>query len=209
MRSVLPVILCLVVTAWAAVAPVQAEPVSIMRLLAPGPLPEKALGDPAAPVSIVEYVSMTCSHCADFHAATFDALKTKYVDAGKVYYALREYPIDPLAFAAIMAARCAPEDTFFAIVQTLFRNQKNWAFVAKPVPALVAELAPYGFTQASFETCLNNDDIANGINEIALTAQNEFGVNGTPTFFINGEIYVGAMDIEQMEAILDPLLTDK
>ncbi len=209
MGRMLPAVVSLLVAAWALAAPAQAESVSIMRLMAPGPLPEMTLGDPAAPVTIVEYVSMTCSHCADFHGATFATLRADYIDTGKVYYALREYPIDPLAFGAIMAARCAPGDQYFAIVQTLFRNQRNWAFVDKPAPALVAELAPYGFTHDSFATCLKNDDLAQKIMDAAQRADDEFGVHGTPTFFINGEKHVGAMDVAEMKGILDPLLAKR
>ena len=114
-------------------------------------------------MTIVEYVSMTCSHCANFHDATFAALKTNYIDTGKVHYVLREYPIDPLAFGAIMAARCAPGDQYFPIVQALFRNQRRWAFVDQPAPALIAELEPFGFTQDSFAACLKKDDLAQKI----------------------------------------------
>ena len=205
MRRTLAV-LCFLLTPWMPAAAAAADQVSVMRLLAPGPLPEMALGDPAAPVSIVEYVSMTCSHCADFHADTFETLKTKYIDTGKVYFALREYPIDPLALAAIMMARCAPKDQFFPIVETLFRDQRSWAFVANPAPALIAELEPFGFTKDSFEACLSNGDIADGVNQIARTAQKEFGVTGTPTFFVNGERHVGAMDFAALEGIIAPLL---
>ena len=206
MHRMLPVILSLLVAAWAAAAPARAEPISIMKLMAPGPLPEMALGDPAAPVTIVEYVSMTCSHCADFHESTFKALKTKYVDTGKVYYALREYPIDPLAFAAIMAARCAPEDKFFPIVETLFRDQRTWAFVDKPAPALQAALVPHGFTDESFAACLNRNDLARDISKVAERARDEFDVHATPTFFINGEEHLGAMNFSEIEALLAPFL---
>ncbi len=206
MHRLLPAFLGLLVAAWAVAAPARAEPVSIMKLMAPGPLPEMALGDPAAPVSIVEYVSLTCSHCANFHAETFDALKTNYIDTGKVYYALREFPIDSLAFGAIMMARCAPKDQFFPIVQALFREQRNWAFVESPAVALLAQLEPFGFTEASFEACLGDGDLAKSIGTIAQSAQNAFGVHGTPTFFINGEKHVGAMGFAEMAAILDPLL---
>ncbi len=205
----LPAVLSLLMSAWALAVPAKAESISIMRLMAPGPLPEMALGEPAAPVTIIEYVSMTCSHCADFHDTTFAALKTNYIDTGKVHYVLREYPIDPLAFGAIMAARCAPGDQYFPIVQALFHNQRRWAFVDQPGPALIAELEPFGFTQESFAACLKNADLAQEITDAAQRAQDEFGVHGTPTFFINGERHVGAMNVAEMEAILNPLLAKK
>jgi protein-disulfide isomerase len=206
MRKLLPALLCLVVAAWAVTAPVNAAPISIMRLMAPGLLPDMALGQPTAPVTIVEYASMTCPHCGNFNKDTFDTLKSDYIDTGKVYYVFREFPLDDLAFAASMAARCAPKDRFFPIINMLFRNQSAWAYVKNPGPALVSELTPFGFTQDSFATCLKQTDIAQGIGTIAETAQKEFGVDSTPSFFINGEKHTGEMDAAEMKAILDPLL---
>lgn len=208
MRKLLPAILCLVAAAWPVATPVSAEPISIMKLMAPGPLPEMTLGEPAAPVTIVEYASMTCSHCGNFDKNTFDALKTDYIDTGKAYYVFREFPLDQLAFAASMAARCAPQDKYFPIIHTLFRNQSAWAYVDNPAQALVAQLEPFGFTGDSFAACLKKPDIATGITTIAQTAQQEFGVNSTPSFFINGEKHAGEMDVAEVKAILDPLLAN-
>ena len=206
MRRLLPALfgLFVAVPLFAALAP--AEPLSIMRMMAPGPLPEMTLGDPAAPVTVVEYVSLTCSHCADFHRTTFEQLKTGYIDQNKVYYVLREFPLDPLAFAAIMAARCASEDQFFPIVQGLFREQDNWAFVDNPAAALKAKLQPYGFSDESFAACLNRNDLADKIIAVSERAENDFDVHGTPTFFINGERHVGAIDPAELDGLLKPLL---
>ena len=209
MRKFLLAFVCLVAAAWAPVASAAAAPISIMKLMAPTSLPDMALGQPTAPVTIVEYASMTCPHCGNFDKTVFDTLKTDYIDAGKVYYVFREFPLDDLAFAASMAARCAPADKAFTIIDTLFRTQNDWAYVKDPEPALVAELEPFGFTQDLFAACLQKTDIANGIGEIAKRAQTEFGVDGTPAFFINGEKHAGEMDVAGMKAILDPLLAKK
>jgi protein-disulfide isomerase len=209
MRKTLQTLVFLVAaTGWvvaAAAAPANA-PISIMKLMAPGPLPDMALGKPDAPVTIVEYASMTCPHCANFDKTVFDTLKKDYIDTGKVYYVFREFPLDDLAFAAAMAARCAPKDKYFPIIDTLFRNQDSWAYVDKPGPALVAELQPFGFTQDSFAACLNDKKIADGIKTISDTGQKEFGIDATPTFFINGEKHVGEMNVAETQAILDPLV---
>ncbi len=122
--------------------------------MVPGPLSEKTLGDPAAPVTVVEYASMTCPHCARFANDTFDAFKTKYIDTGKAFYILREFPLDQLALVAIVGARCAPEDKFFPIVEKLFREQNDWAFVDKPAPALIARLADEGAERGQFRACI-------------------------------------------------------
>src|SRR5690606_17709602 len=106
------------------------------ELMQPSALPEKTLGDPNAPVTIVEYASLTCSHCASFHQETFGPLKEKYIDTGKVYFVFREFPLDPLATAAFMIARCTPEGSYFPMIETLFENQRRWAFTNDPVEAL-------------------------------------------------------------------------
>lgn len=171
----------------------------------PGPLGEKTLGDPSAPVTMVEYASLTCSHCGNFYRSTFAALKEKYIDTGKVHFILREFPLDPLALAAAMIARCGPEEDYFAIVDTMFIEQDNWAYVEDPAPALLALVSPYGFTEATFAACLKDEAIVEGIVDVARRGQ-EHGVAGTPAFFFNGEIETGAMTIERIDAIVEPLL---
>lgn len=209
MRRLLPAFLSLVVVAWAtavSAAPAAPASVSMLKLMAPTTLPDMGLGKPTAPVTMIEYASMTCPHCGRSFRATFDTLKTKYIDTGKVYFVFREFPLDNLAFAASMAARCAPKDKFFPIIDALFTKQDGWAYVNNPAPALVDTLKPFGFTQDSFAACLKKTDIADGINEIAKRAQDEFGVDATPTFFVNGERHVGELDVAEMESILDPLI---
>jgi protein-disulfide isomerase len=170
-----------------------------------GPLGEKALGDPAAPVTMIEYVSMTCNHCGAFYKNTFALLKAKYIDTGKVYFILREFPLDPLALAAAMTAHCGPDDEYFAIIDDLFLNQEKWAYIEDPAPALVALLTPHGFTEESFSTCIKDQTIVEGIVEVAQRGQ-ALGVEGTPAFFINGEKYSGAMDMDRIDTVLAPLL---
>jgi protein-disulfide isomerase len=205
MRSILAAFICLV-AAWAPAASAQDAPISIMKLMAPSALPEMALGQPTAPVQMIEYASMTCSHCANFFSSSFDTLKKDYIDTGKVYFVFREFPLDKLAFAASIAARCTPADKFFPVIDALFSDQEKWAFVDNPAPALTTELTPFGFTPDSFAACLKKDDLASGINDIAQRAQSEFGVDSTPTFFINGEKHSGEMGVAKMKGILDPLL---
>ncbi|WEX07808.1 DsbA family protein [Chelativorans sp. AA-79] len=185
-------------------APEPAGTVDMEKLLQPGALPEKALGPEDAPVTIVEYASMTCSHCASFHAHTFPALKEKYIDTGKVHFIMREFPFDPRAEAGFMLARCA-EDKYFPMVDVLFKQQNNWAPVQDARAALfnIAKLA--GFSQESFEACLTNQKLLDDVRAVRARGA-EFGVEATPTFFIDGKKYSGAMSIEQMSAIIDPLL---
>lgn len=190
---------------WAQDAPEPAGTVDMEALLETGELPEKALGEEDAPVTIVEYASMTCSHCASFHVNTYPALKEQYIDTGKVRFIMREFPFDPRAEAGFMLARCA-EDRYFPMVKVLFERQDKWAPVQDARTALfnIAKLA--GFSQESFEACLTNQELLDDVRAVRARGASEFGVNATPTFFINGKKYSGALSIAQMSAIIDPLL---
>lgn len=185
--------------------------VSIETLMKPGPLPEMSLGKADAPVTIVEYASMTCPHCANFHKTTFPELKKRYIDTGKVRFVFREFPLDTLAAAAFMLARCAgKEDSgrYFALVDTLFAQQDRWA-VQQPIPPLLAIAKQAGFTQASFEQCLANQKLLDDIEEVRQRAIDEFNVKSTPTFFINGTRFDGSQTIEEMGAAIEAQAKEK
>ncbi|MER8366155.1 DsbA family protein [Mesorhizobium sp. M1378] len=179
--------------------------VDMAALLKPGALPDMQLGKDDAKVTIVEYASMTCPHCAHFAETTFPELKTKYIDTGKARYILREFPFDPSAEAGFMLARCS-KDNYFPMVDVLFRQQANWVGVNNIKDALlqIAKLA--GFTQESFEACLTDQKLLEDVRSVQKRGADEFKVDSTPTFFINGKTYKGAMSIAEMSAIIDPLL---
>ncbi|MER9872607.1 DsbA family protein [Mesorhizobium sp. M0195] len=189
----------------AAKAPEAQGTVDMAALLKPGALPDMQLGKDDAKVTIVEYASMTCPHCAHFAETTFPELKTKYIDTGKARYILREFPFDPSAEAGFMLARCS-KDNYFPMVDVLFRQQANWVGVNNTKDALlqIAKLA--GFTQESFEACLTDQKLLDDVRSVQKRGADEFKVDSTPTFFINGKTYKGAMSIAEMSAIIDPLL---
>ena len=176
--------------------------VDMAKLLEPGPLPEKVMGKEDAPVTIVEYASMTCPHCARFHEQTLPDIKQKYIDTGKARLILREFPFDPRAEAAFMLARCS-NDNYFSMVDVLFRQQSNWAAVENAKDALlqIAKLA--GFSQESFEACLTDQKLLDDVRAVRQRGEKEFGVDATPTFFINGTKYSGGMSVDEMSAIID------
>jgi protein-disulfide isomerase len=171
-------------------------------LMQPGPLGDMSLGDPKAPNVVIEYASMTCSHCQRFNAEVFKPFKAKYIDTGKVYYIFRDFPLDPLATSAIMLAHCAPPDRFFAIVDLLFQKQKDWAFVDDPKTALFNLMKQVGFTQESFDACLTNQKILDGVNAVRDRAAAKLGVAATPTFFFNGKRKDGEQTLEDIDKIL-------
>jgi len=179
--------------------------VDMAKLLEPGALPDKVLGKADAPVTIVEYASMTCSHCAHFHQATLPAIKEKYIDTGKARLILREFPFDPRAEAGFMLARCAG-DNYFPMVDVLFKQQESWAGVENAKAALLQISKLAGFSQESFEACLTDQKLLEDVRAVQKRGAEEFKVDSTPTFFINGNTYKGAMSVEEMSAIIDSLL---
>ncbi len=189
-------------------APASEGKVSGAELMKMEALPDMVMGSDKAPVTVIEYASMTCPHCAHFSETTFPELKKRYIDTGKVRYIFREFPLDTLASAAFMLARCAGEKDqgkYFAMIDTLFRQQNQWV-VAKPVPPLMAIAKQAGFTEQSFDACLANQTLLDGIQNVRQRAIDTFKVHSTPTFFINGDMYPGALTIEQMAKLIDPQL---
>lgn len=193
-------------TAAAVTAPKADDTIDMAKLMQPGPLKDMSLGKADATVTVIEYASLTCPHCAHFEEATFPEFKKKYIDTGKVHYIFREFPFDPRATAAFMLARCAPEDKYFPMVEVLFQQQEDWARANDGKEALlrIAKLA--GFTQESFDACLTDQKLLDQINASVQKATNEYGVDATPTFFINGKKYSGDMSIAEISAVIDPLL---
>ena len=186
----------------------QAQTISPADLMKPDALPEMSMGDDKAPVTVIEYASMTCSHCAHFQEATFPELKKRYIDTGKVRYIFREFPLDSLAAAAFMLARCSGEtdkNRYFALVDTMFRQQRTWA-VEKPLEPLFNIAKQAGFTKQTFDACLSNQKVLDGIESIRQRAVKQFKVESTPTFFINGTKLPGALSIDEMAKVIDPYL---
>jgi protein-disulfide isomerase len=178
---------------------------SMADLLVQGPLPDQVQGPVDAPVTIIEYASMTCSHCAQFHNTTYPELKKRYIDTGKVRFILREFPLDPLAASAFMLARCAGDGKYYPVIDAFFHSQSQWA-VQKPLEPMLAVAKQAGFTKESFEACLTNQKMLEGIEWTRNRATEKFGVNSTPTFFINGKIVRGAMSIDELSKQIDALI---
>jgi protein-disulfide isomerase len=186
-------------------APAPSGKVDMAKLLEEGSLPEMTLGEADAPVTIVEYASMTCSHCASFHTDTLPTIKEKYIDTGKARLIFREFPFDPRAEAGFMLARCS-DDKYFAMVDVLFKQQRTWAAADNAREALLQIARLGGFSQESFEACLTDQALLDNVRAVRLRGANDFGIDATPTFFINGNKYSGALKVDEMSAIIDSLL---
>jgi len=183
------------------IRPAAADAPANDQLLTAGPLGEEAQGRSDAPVTVIEYSSMTCPHCANFDVNVYPILKSKYIDTGKVRYIMREFPLDPLAAAGFLLARCAGDDKYFSVIDDLFRHQSDWV-VQKPLVPLLKIAKQMGFTEQSFNACLANQKLIDGIEWVRKRAAEKFGVDSTPTFFINGKIYRGDMTAEELETAL-------
>ena len=169
----------------------------------PPALGEMSLGPADAKVTVIEYASATCPHCAAFHKETFGALKKEYIDTNKIRFVLREFPHNDAALAAFMVARCAPKETYFPMLDIFFNTQDAWT--KSPREGLLNIAKQAGFTEEAFNKCLTDEKMAKAILDIRQAAEG-FGVTGIPTFFINGERYQGETTIEALRAKIDPLL---
>ena len=169
---------------------------------------DRVIGKLDAPITIIEYASLTCHHCYNFHVRTWPTLKSKYVDTGKVRFVIRDFPLDPRATAGFMLARCIGEDKWYPMMDVLFTTQESWSHAKDPVEALAQTVRQAGMTRERFDACLKNEAIYRTVTS-SVERGKELGVNSTPTFFINGRKEVGALSIEQFDKILEPLIAAK
>ncbi len=184
--------------------------VPVEELMKATDLPDLTLGAADAKVTGVEYASMTCPHCAHFANEIFDDFKKKYIDTGKVRYVFREFPLDNLAAAVSMLARCGGSDKAIPLVETFYAKQQDWAFASgSPVPKLFDIAKQAGFTQESFDKCLTDQKLLDQITAQRTRASDTFGVNATPTFFINGKRLQEAPSMEAFDKVIEPLLAAK
>jgi len=185
--------------------PAAAQGAAPAEINVPPPLGDRVMGKDDAPVTVIEYASMTCPHCAHFHENTYPELKKRYIDTGKVKYIFREFPLDPLAAGASMLARCAEPDKFYPMIETLFQKQRQWA-VEKPIPHLLAIAKQAGMSEQKFNACLSDQKMLDAMQVEQKRATDKFGVNSTPTVFVNGKKVVGGVSIDDLAKVIDPML---
>jgi protein-disulfide isomerase len=147
---------------------------------------DHVLGKATAPVAIIEYASLTCPHCAAFEQESYPTIKKDWVDTGKAKYVYRDFPLDRYALLASAIARCAPQDRYFAFIQSFFDSQENWVTAADPLAALKGIARLGGMNVASVDKCLADTKLQEAIVQMEAQAKDDYGVNSTPTFFIIG-----------------------
>lgn len=150
-----------------------------------------AMGDPDAPVSIIEYASLTCPHCAQFHETVLPDLKTQYIDTGKVRYEFRNFILNPVDLAVSMIVRCQPPEEFFPLTDLFFANQQQWLANANDREQLFSDISSLvrrvGISRAEIDQCLANRDLQQHLVELTQEGQQDWGVNATPTIIVAGE----------------------
>ncbi|MFQ5958248.1 MAG: DsbA family protein [Alphaproteobacteria bacterium] len=168
---------------------------------------DMVLGEAGAPVTILEYSSLTCPHCANFHNDTLPRIKERYIDSGKARLVYRDFPFDRVGVLAAAVAHCAGRDKYFGFLEVLFRTQKSWARAEDPVEALARVSRLGGLKRDAIDVCIADQELLDRILASRLNGAKEFGINSTPTFIINGEKLVGAQPFERFEEILEGLLS--
>ncbi|HTB00290.1 MAG TPA: DsbA family protein [Bradyrhizobium sp.] len=174
----------------------------------PVSLPDMALGPANAKVTIVEFASMTCPHCAAFNAEVFPKIKAEYIDTGKIRYVFREFPLDIKAAAGSMLARCIAKDNagkYFAVIDLLFKQQLEWAG-PKTTETLKLIGKQAGLTEQNVEDCLKDQALLAKISADQKYANEVLKVDSTPTFFVNGEKIKGETSFDEFQKKIDPLL---
>jgi len=169
---------------------------------------ERSLGDPDAPITVIEYASMTCQHCASFHKETFNKVKETYIDTGKVYWIFREFPLDRLALRASQVARCVSPSMYFNLVEVLFTSQDRWTRDDDPMQALSKTARLAGLNQDVFDACIDNSELEAHILQNMHTGQSQWKVKATPTFVFNygAQTLSGTQSFADMQKVIEELL---
>lgn len=173
---------------------------------------DRTLGDPKAPVTMVEYAAPTCPHCAHFDMEMFPFLKKTYIDTGKVYYIFRVFPLSQVDVAAESMARCLPKDNYFQFIDLLFRNQDKWDPDGYQIPDVHAALVNMGrlagMSADQVDSCIGNQAEQKRATDVGQYAQTTYGINGTPTFIVNGQIAPPFGTTDDIKSYLDQVLAN-
>ena len=168
-------------------------------------LQDMVLGKADAPITIIEYASLTCPHCAHFHETVLPTLKTEYIDTGKAKLIFRDFPLDQMAFAGAVLARCGGPEKYYTFLSVLFAQQRQWAGASDPKAALVQIGRLGGISSDQFEKCLQDKPLGDYILNSRLEGNQKLGVNSTPTLIINGKAEAGVPSIDDLRKKLDAL----
>lgn len=164
---------------------------------------ERVLGDPDAPVTIIEYSSLTCPHCAAFHADTLPTIKERYVDTGQAKIVFRDFPLDQNALNAAVIAHCAGPDRYFVFLEALFGSQERWSRSSDPRESLIQLAGLGGLPREQAEACLADDAMLDAVLQTRLDGQEQYAISSTPSFVINGELLSGNRSIDEFATVIE------
>lgn len=181
---------------------------TVADVMLTGTLPEMSFGRADAPVTIIEYASLTCPHCRNFHLTTYPRFKKEYVDTGKVRYILREFPIGKTSGAATIALRCAAPDKYMTLFGKFMEQQPSWVSQEVRLDPIFKVAAQVGMTRQQFDACRENQAMIDGLNWVKDRGR-KLGVIGTPNFFVEGKLVKKELSIEDIHAMVDPLLAGR
>ena len=167
---------------------------------------ERSIGPADAPVKIIEYASLTCPHCANFHKEILPKIKSTYVDTGKVRLTFRDFPLDQLALKAAIVAHCAGEERYFRFLDALFASQDTWRRAKDPIVSIKQLARVGGLPEAEIDACLADTVMEEAVLKMSIDGQQQFGVNSTPTFIINGKAQTGIRDFDDFAKRIDAAL---
>ena len=167
------------------------------------------IGNEDAKITIIEYASLSCSHCADFHVNTLETLKKEYIDTGKVRMVFRDYPFNYPALLGSMVLRCIPENYRYDYMNALFKLQPDWVNKKnkKTIQELYKIMQSGGMTKEEYDACIYNTELENEILQGVMEAQNQFNIKSTPSFIINGNLIEGNKSIKEFRQIIDKILS--
>lgn len=172
---------------------------TVAEVMEAGPLGEMSWGKAEAPVTVMQYASLTCQHCRKFHADVYPIMKREFIDTGKVRYILREFPIGKSSGTATIALRCAPADKYLPLYGKFMEQQGNWVSQEVRTDQIMKVASQVGITGEQFNACLTNQDMINKLNQIKDRGR-KLGIIGTPNFFINGKLVKSTVGIEHIRA---------
>ncbi len=171
-----------------------------------GEVGETAIGDPNAPVTMIEYSSLSCPHCANFHNNIYPELKKRYIDTGKLRMIFRDFPLNQTAVQATVVAHCGGPERYIGFIDVMFKTQATWARSQDTVSELKKLARLGGLREEQVDACLNDQNLVDNILKGRLAWQNEHNVQSTPTFVINDQVYSGNRSIDEFAAIIEPLI---
>jgi len=181
---------------------------TVADVMLTGTLPEMAFGRADAPVTIIEYASLTCPHCRNFHLKTYPQFKKAYIDTGKVRYILREFPIGKTSGAASIALRCAPPEKYLTLFGKFMEQQATWVSQEVRLDPIFQVAAQVGMTRQQFDACRENQSMIDGLKWVKDRGR-KLGVIGTPNFFVAGKLVKKELTMEDIRTMVDPWIAGR